>query len=152
MKLEKLSALAELVSSIAIVITLVYLAVQTQQNTRALQANARQASLESELEMIYKIIDHPFLYQGPPLVFPNTNYSQQELSQIAAFNVAMFRTRESYWIQYRNGALDSEIWESYRSVLAHEIRTEERLRWTWSLFSEQFNPEFVEEVNTYLAE
>ena len=152
MKLEKLSALAELVSSIAIVITLVYLAVQTQQNTRALQANARQASLESELELIYKIIDHPVLYQGPVLEFPNTNYSEQELRQIAAFNVAMFRTRENYWIQYRNGALDPETWESYRSVLVNEIGTEKRMRWTWSMFSSQFNPDFVREVNTYLAE
>ena len=151
MKLEKVSAFAELVSSVAIVITLVYLAVQTQQNTRALQANARQASLEVELGIILKVIDKPILYQGPPLELPNSNYTHQELIQIAAYNVAMFRTRESYWIQHRNGALDSEIWESYRSVLIHDIREEKQVRWVWDIFSDQFNPEFVKEVNSYLV-
>lgn len=150
MKLEKISALAELVSSIAIVITLVYLAVQTHQNTRALQANARQASLDAELGLILKVIDNPILYEGPPLELPDTKYTEQEWIQIVAYNVALFRTRESYWIQYKNGALDSEIWDSYRSVLARDIREEEQIRWVWDLFSNQFNPEFVKEVNTYL--
>ena len=101
--------------------------------------------------MILKVIDKPILYQGPPLELPNSNYTHQELIQIAAYNVAMFRTRESYWIQHRNGALDSEIWESYRSVLIHDIREEKQVRWVWDIFSDQFNPEFVKEVNSYLV-
>ena len=120
MKLEKISAVAELVSSVAIVVTLAYLAVQTQQNTRALQANARQASLDSELALLLEVVDKPILYQAPPLNLPNTNLSDLELNQIAAFNLAMLRTRESYWLQYKSGALDEELWESYRSVIVQE--------------------------------
>ena len=152
MKLEKISAVAELVSSVAIVATLAYLAVQTQQNTQALQANARQASLDSELALLLEVVDKPILYQAPPLNLPNTNLSDLELNQIAAYNVAMLRTRESYWLQYKSGALDEELWESYRSVIVRDIREVARVRQVWEIFSDQFDPEFVEEVNSYLAD
>jgi hypothetical protein len=48
MKIEKLAAIGELVSSVAIVSTLVYLAVQTQQTNSALIGNSRQATLMAD--------------------------------------------------------------------------------------------------------
>lgn len=42
MKLEKAAAIAEIVGSIAIVATLIYLTVQTKQSTNALLATSRQ--------------------------------------------------------------------------------------------------------------
>lgn len=50
MKIERLAAIAEIVSSIAIVVTLGYLAVQTQQNTAAIVSNSRQQTLDAELD------------------------------------------------------------------------------------------------------
>ena len=61
-KLEKLSALAELVSAIAILVTLGYLAIQTQQNTAAIQASVRQAMLSDDMELIHQLIDYPMLF------------------------------------------------------------------------------------------
>ena len=55
------SAIAELVSSIAILATLAYLAIQTQQNTQALQASVRQSMLTEDRELLYKQMDYPFM-------------------------------------------------------------------------------------------
>ena len=151
MRLERLSATAELVSSVAIVLTLGYLAVQTQQNTKALQANARQASLDSELGLIYMILEHPVLYTGPMLELSDRDYTETELIQIMAGEVAMLRTRENYWMQYQAGALDAATWESYRSVTIDSIRQYERSRQVWGLFKSQFDPRFADEVDSYLA-
>ena len=64
MKLEKLSSLAELVSAIAIVVTLGYLVIETQQNTAAVLASVRQAMLENDLELIRMIVDYPIVFTG----------------------------------------------------------------------------------------
>jgi hypothetical protein len=45
MKFEKVAPIAELLSSIAVVITLVYLAIQTRQTNEALLANSHQATV-----------------------------------------------------------------------------------------------------------
>jgi len=152
MKLERLSAWAELVSSVAIVATLAYLAVQTQQNTEALQASARQASLDTEIGLIMEIINDPILYDGELLELSDKSYTNDELIKISAYGVAFFRTRENYWLQYRSGALDRETWESYRSVLVDVIGRTERYRKVWSMFSNQFDPGFVAELNSYLPD
>ena len=54
----KWSAVAEIVSSIAILVTLGYLAIQTSQNT---QACIRQSMLTDEREMLFKQMDYPFV-------------------------------------------------------------------------------------------
>ena len=64
MKLEKLFALAELASSIAVVVTLVFLTVQVRQNTDALNAQSRQSVLTAAQSELFKIIDHPDMVEG----------------------------------------------------------------------------------------
>lgn len=59
MKVERLAATAEIVSSIAVVIALVYLAVQTQQTNSALVASSRQATMTSDVAMITALVSNP---------------------------------------------------------------------------------------------
>jgi hypothetical protein len=59
MKLEKIVPLAELVSSIAVVITLIYLTIQTQQTHDALLASSRQATLATDVTLIAALVQNP---------------------------------------------------------------------------------------------
>jgi len=66
MKLEKAVAYAEIVSSIAIALTLLYLAVQTQnlteqteQTNRALNANSREATMMADVNRLTSIAAYP---------------------------------------------------------------------------------------------
>jgi hypothetical protein len=147
MTLTRISAVAEIVSSIAIVVTLAYLAVQTQQNTQALLSSSRQGSLDAELSILYEILDKPYLYNGPLLRLPNTDFGEERLAQIATLNLLYFRTRENYWLQYRNGSLDIETWATYRDVLIRLISNRADVREVWSLFAGSLDPEFVAEIN-----
>lgn len=56
---SKLADLSEIVSSIAIVITLIYLTVEISQNTSALQAQSQQAVLEAAQTDMYYLADNP---------------------------------------------------------------------------------------------
>ena len=141
------SAIAEILSAVAIVVTLGYLAIQTQQNTAAVQASVRQSMLEADRESLYMQVQNPFLFRRSGL-------DEDEQLQLIAFMTAFIRTRENFWIQYRNGVLDQDTWESYRGALVNVIFSSEfgRRVWEQQTGSELvFDRGFVDSINTWVA-
>jgi len=59
MNWSKASAAAEILSSVAILATLVYLAIEIQQSAEATQANTRQAMLASDQQFLELLVDSP---------------------------------------------------------------------------------------------
>lgn len=106
MKLEKVSAIAEIVSSVAIVVTLIYLSIQTQQNSKALIAVSRQAILQADLDYLSLGIAYPEVTQGEDDRSPVEVRRQSRA-------VFLLRSREFAWFQYQSGLLDETTWESY---------------------------------------
>jgi hypothetical protein len=147
MKIEKLAALAEIVSSVAIVATLAYLAIQTQQNTAAVQASVRQSMLEADRDSLYMAVDHPFMYRRSDL-------TAEEQLQLIGYLTAFIRTRENYWLQFRNGVLDESTWESYRGALVIVIFSSDFGRRVWAQQTANglvFDPGFVAAIETWVA-
>jgi len=149
-KLEKLSALAELLSSIAILVTLGYLAIQTQQNTAALLSNSRQETLNAELTFISQSLEYPYLELTEAGAIEDLTAEQR--TQRFLLSVSLFRTRENYWNQYRNGVLDRETWLTYRSTLLEFIKFNPyvRQRWEANVEIQGFDPSFLNEINDAL--
>ena len=126
MKLEKLSALAELVSAIAIVATLGYLAVETQQNTAAVQASVRQAMLADDLELISRLLDYPLLFTERS---GDAQLTDEDLVRLHAFVLGIIRSRESQWLQYQNGVIDERSWRTYQSAILGALSSEFMRSW-----------------------
>lgn len=142
----KWSAIAEIISSAAILITLLYLAIQTQQNTDAIQASVRQAMLAEDRESLYKLIEYPLLNK-------RTNLTEEEQIQITANMVAFIRMRENHWLQYQNGVLDEATWLSYREPLLSVVFHSVIGRNVWSTQSASIlDPSFVDSINTWLLD
>ena len=59
MKLEKIAPLAEIVSSLAVVVTLIYLAIQTQQTNSARAANSQSVTMLADTTLISALISNP---------------------------------------------------------------------------------------------
>jgi hypothetical protein len=123
MKLDKVAAVAEIVSSIAIVVTLAYLAVQTQQNAAATLSNARQATLNAELALLLSVMEHPEI-QTKRDTFLNDpgSLTAEELVRMRMSTVAFLRIREHMYLQYLAGILDEETWDSYATVIRQMLR------------------------------
>ncbi|KAA3616205.1 MAG: hypothetical protein DWQ05_10685 [Calditrichaeota bacterium] len=145
MKVEKLSAFAEIISSVAIVLTLIYLAIQTQQNTAAIQATTRQAMLAEDRESLYKLIEFPDLAL-------RCNLTSTQETQVRAYMVAFLKMRESQWIQFQNGALDEAIWTSYRQPLAGLVLNSELGRAVWQEARDRFDPGFAKTVDEMMRD
>ena len=142
----KWSAIAEVVSSVAILLTLMYLAIQTQQNTDAIQGSVRQAMLSEDRESVYKVIDYPFLNQ-------RTGLTEEQKVQLSHYLIAFLRMRENHWLQYQNGVLDEATWKAYRAPLVVVIFSSEFGRTLWQLYSELgiFDSGFVDSTNAWVA-
>lgn len=152
----KWSSIAEIISSISVLVTLIYLAVQTSQiskqteiNTAALLSNSRQSALNTELQLLLSNQDHRDSWIGPRLT-SNPEYSDDTLLGILIDQVAFFRIRENSWLQYQAGVLDAKIWEGYLKVLITSLKTTPVARESWELTSVNFESSFVEEVEKHL--
>ena len=148
MKLEKLSALAELVSAIAIVVTLGYLAIETQQNTAAIQASIRQAMLADDIKLIRQQLDYPVLVTGRS---GDADLSDEELTRLHASILTLIRTRENQWLQYQNGVIDERSWRTYQTAIPAVLSTEFMRSW-WRNRSPrgEFDEGFVADINRLL--
>ena len=62
MNWTKVSAAAEILSSVAILATLVYLAIEIQQSAEATQSYTRQAMLASDQQFLELLVDSPDLH------------------------------------------------------------------------------------------
>jgi len=110
----KWSAIAEILSALAIVVTLAYLAIQTQQNTTAIQASVRQAMLSDDWELIRAQIEYPILFISRA---GNADMSDEELVRLNSYLVGFVRTQENRWLQYQNGVIDERTWGTYAAAI-----------------------------------
>jgi hypothetical protein len=143
MKLEKLAAISEIVSSIAIVVTLIYLAIQTQQNTAAIQGTVRQSMLSEDREALYELIEHPSLEL-------RCNLTSEQDTQLRAYMIAFLRMRESHWLQFRSGVVDEATWRVYRQPLAGLIFDSEFGRSLWRTIRAGFDEGFARSADELL--
>jgi hypothetical protein len=141
MKLEKIAAIAEIVGSVAIVVTLGYLAVQTRQTNNALLANSRQATMSADVAMITAAIQAPEAWAN--LRRPYSELSPQERDQAANVLAGLIRVREYAWFQYKNGVMDEPTLRSYMAPVTRWLRFGDTPATVWQEFSPEWDPEFV---------
>jgi hypothetical protein len=148
MNTSKLADIAEITSSIAILVTLVFLVVQMQQNSAALQADGRQELLVGEYEYLFRLADNPSFQ----LNWYESELTDEQKLQVHFMLTAFLRNREIAWLQYQNGILDDATWESYQSPIAIVLASHQARNW-WRGGSESlFEPSFVANVNEMIVD
>ena len=64
MNIQDLGALGEAISAVAVVITLIYLSIQTRTNTKALKAQTHQQIAESRRQTLTLFFEYPELHEA----------------------------------------------------------------------------------------
>jgi hypothetical protein len=140
----KWSAVAEIVGAIAVVITLLYLATQTKQNTAAIAASVRQEMFANDLTFL----SDEMKFRSCQLEGSNT-WSPPECFNTSA--LIFLRSRENNWLQYRDGVIDEVTYETYNKVLS-EMLSDPAVAELWPLLSRNLSEAFVEYANQLRAE
>lgn len=161
MKIEKLAAVSEIVSSICIVLTLIYLAVQTnhmseqteqmalqyRQTTDAILATSRQETMSADIAMIAAMIGTPEAWSN--IDRPFAELTQTEQAQARNVYAGLLRIREYAWFQYKNGILDEATLRTYLNPLPRWIARASGGE-LWERHSVELDPEFVSYVNALI--
>ena len=148
MNITKVAAWSEIVSSIAVLATLVYLGLQMQQNTAAIHAQTRQAMVDGDQRSLHVLLTHPGVWLDWAT---DRELSSERKIRLHAHLVSIMRFREYQWFQYQNGVLDETAWRSYRSVIPLALGTERNRKWWAEAGRMGFDPGFVNMVDGMVA-
>lgn len=117
-KLKTLTGLADIISAIAIVVSLFYVSNQINQNTEAIKSSATQSVHENFASWYNSVQDNPDLLEIS--IKGMRNYSSLTQSEKAQF-IAMFMTFSSYsqnaFYKWQEGSLSPELWRSWEYIL-----------------------------------
>ena len=148
--LQALGNLGEFIGALGVVISLVYLARQMIQNTTSVRA----ASFNSMVQNSIRLLEHSFrdsefaaflhrAEQTPGALSP------EERVRWDAYMTAVFRHFGNLVYQYRVGAIDRQMWESYERTLHAHLHNPSWATW----FREHktlFSTSLVEQVESSL--
>ena len=145
MKLEKLAAVGEIVSSVAIVFTLAFLALQMQQNTRALEASASQAAANAESNVLLQALDDPEII----ISLSKEELTDEEVIKLFGYLSLVLRAHEQYWGQYQFGVLDEATMRRFENALIGQLSFPSSRNW-WNSVKGGVDPEFSGRVDRLL--
>ena len=144
--LQDWASIAEIIGAIAIVLSLVYVAYELRENTRALQATSRQALGDQDLTYFQTLLDPSILARAMDKRRRGEELSDLEISQLQERQHLNFRIFEHAYSQYRRGALEDREWERYQRVVSINVCTNEMAKGMWPRYENGFDPEFREVV------
>ena len=114
MNIESLAPLAEIISSVGVIVSLIYVSVQVRQNTRALKATTYNQITANSVAIMGPWHVHAEFTEF--LARMTANPDAVTPAQKLRFHVMLltcFRHWDNLYYQFRSGALDREMWESY---------------------------------------
>ena len=151
MTIQDLGSIGELVAAIATVATLVYLATQVRQNTRALRSSTFQNISEQMAQNAGVVVVQPELSS---LLLKGAGgldaLSPPERLQFNAFMIMSFRRMESVHVQAEIGSITEDLKRGFEISLLGMLHTAAGAEW-WASAKVTFHHSFTAYVDSWLA-
>ena len=143
--------IVELTSVVAIILSLMFLALEVKQSNQLAKAEIRQALNVTDME-VYKVqmeedIIAKALYKINKNI-PIDDYEEYQLNEFQRFN---FRDFDNSFYQYRIGLFDENVWFAYRRIIK-SLLTENYIMLMWRNSNQSFSIEFQDEVSNIIKE
>lgn len=109
------SAIASVLAALAVTITVVYLAIQMKENTRATRSQTYQLAT-SELAEMAGIIgtDKELARLFRVGMAAPEELDADEFAQFGYLGISLFRRFENVFFQYQSGMIDDDFWNGHR--------------------------------------
>jgi len=150
----KWSSIAEILSAVAILITLLYLsmqtrylAIQTEQNTQAIRATAIQGLAEQDMTNTNQLVAYPEIVE---LMMTSRELEKDEAARLYGWLTGFVRSRESYFRQYTLGVIDEDSYLRMESPFLFNLSIE-HINNYWQNSKGAFNGAFVERTDSQIA-
>ena len=118
MTLQDLGNVGELISAIAVVISLVYLAAQIRQNTKSVRTSTYQAILDSSRSDTELILANPHLERTYHVGRRDPTALTDEQRPVFRMLVGqLILTHEIMFLQHERGVIPEDLWRSRQTAL-----------------------------------
>jgi hypothetical protein len=154
MTLQDLGSIGEFVGAIAVVVSLVYLAVQIRQNTRSVRASTYHAVLDSNRSDNELILVHPHLERVYRVGRRDpTVLTEEERPLFRHLLAQLLLNHEMMFLHYQHGVIDEGLWRRRETALqAFVSQPGVREWWTGSAaVRRSYDPAFQELVESLLG-
>lgn len=153
MTLQDLGNIGEFLGSIGVIVTLIYLAIQIRQNTKAVRASSAAESQYVFANTNEWLLENPEVH----LLINRTlseksrvpDFSDEEKETIRSFGRMIFQRYEALYFLYREGHLSKDIWkvrsQSARTVIEFPVW---KSYWREETQQPYFTSEFVKEIES----
>jgi len=125
MNWDAISAVSETVSSIAVIISLIYLAQQIRHSNKLSQSQTRTDLRQQACAEVESLIQHPDIW----LMFWKEELTDLERSRLHSFMLRALRFREYIWRQHKLGLLDKDTFETYILVVTQQLSSKRTRDW-----------------------
>ena len=143
MNLQVLVALAEIVSALAVVLTLVVLIISIRQNTKSQKALVVDSLAAAITSINVPAMESPALGSALSKATVDWNSASREERIISHyFLFSLFKLLENAWYQQKTGVLDQAHWLGWESLLRKYYHSEGVRRVWWPSRKHAYSPEF----------
>ena len=147
MNWDAIGAIGENRGALAVVISVLYLALQIRQNTRHVRSSGYQAAAQTGNNFLEGLASSPEALR----VFQNAQESYAGLSDeerllAHALIMQVFLMWESLYYQYEDGVVDPDMWEGRRKLMFSFLAAPGIASW-WSEWSPILGEKFVSYVS-----
>ena len=151
MTFQDFGAIGDLVGGVAVVITLVYLAVQIKQNTKVARAATRQAISESTENLGSDLINNREIAEIFVKHLSGNELSTVENLRLQARCYRDMQHWENIHYQYNEGLVSKDQWEGFRKNLSSLLAID-AYREYWEHESFHYSDAFQAEIASLLKE
>ena len=144
----------EIIGAVAVIVSILYLAVQISDNTRSVRANAGFEAAHSwaiSNEILYQASkeDRMTFVRAFDPVESWDEFSEDERVHISIFMRSIFQKLEGQYFLFKYGNLDKGIWDNRKAWAAGVLQTPFFQHW-WRVEKSQliYSPEFIELVES----
>jgi len=146
MTLADLADIGDAIGAVAVVVSLVYLASQIRQNTKAVRATAVHSSIGHSMDVRRALYESDALAR---IYITGSNdpkdLSEEDLLRLRLLYHNLFLSLRNIYSQTHLTGLPAETWVSQIPLLQRVLSTQGG-KWFWASYSHEFEPSFQEEV------
>ena len=152
MDIQDLGAIGELIGSIAVVVTLIYLAQQIRQNTRQLHVSNSQNSVENHYNLVTPLaMDKEFLKKWKKAGSHFDELDEDEQDQFVMYEWRALSSWRHYHQLRESGLVTDSHWHELTWVFEN-VGQRGSMRAAWKMYRTSYSLDFREFMDTYLLE
>lgn len=151
MTLEQIYYVSQLVSTVALLVSVIYLGLQTRLVAKGQFAQMHQARSEQFHDVVLKMTDVEFGPLVTAATHGDTKLTDEQIQRFYFYAVTAIRIFEEMFRQWREGTIANSRWETSRRTLAAIIRSPGYRACYWAI-RESLDTDFVSLIDGYIAQ